>query len=128
MRERCNNPKCPGYPRYGGRGIRVCNEWRDFSVFLTDMGEKPTKEHSLDRIDNNGNYTKDNCRWVTEPEQQRNRSDNVWLTVDGITLVQSDWAIKCGISLGTIRSRINLRGWAVEEAIKTPPGAKRYGK
>ena len=76
MRTRCNNPNTAAYPKYGGRGIKVCPEWNDFSVFLRDMGEAPSGL-SIDRIDNDGNYEKDNCRWATRLEQRLNQHKRV---------------------------------------------------
>lgn len=73
MHSRCSNPNATGYDRYGGRGIVVCPEWHSFEVFLSDMGFKPSPGHSIDRIDNDGNYEQDNCRWATRIEQQRNK-------------------------------------------------------
>lgn len=73
MRERCNNPKHKQYKDYGGRGIKVCERWNDFSVFLEDMGEKPTKKHQIDRTNNDGNYEPNNCRWVTPSENALNK-------------------------------------------------------
>jgi len=74
MHGRCNNPKDKSYKRYGGRGIRVCDRWRDFSLFIKDMGERPSKKHSIDRINNDGNYESNNCRWSTSAEQAHNTS------------------------------------------------------
>src|SRR5688572_1683194 len=73
MRERCRNPKSRAYANYGGRGISVCARWDDYENFLSDMGEPPSKGHSLDRINNNGNYEPSNCRWATKSEQQGNQ-------------------------------------------------------
>lgn len=85
MRKRCNDPKHDSYRSYGGRGISVCKEWANFANFYADMGPRPTPQHSIDRVDNNGNYEPSNCRWATLKEQHRNRRDNRMITHEGIT-------------------------------------------
>lgn len=93
MRSRCNNPKDKRYSAYGGRGIKVCVEWDDFSVFLSDMGTRP-KGHTLERIDNNLGYCKQNCRWATRQEQNNNTSRSLHIEFEGTLLTLRQWAEK----------------------------------
>lgn len=91
MRDRCNNKKHHAFGRYGGAGVRVCERWDSFVNFLEDMGERPPGT-SLDRLDNSKGYCKENCRWATEVQQQRNRRTNVLVTINGQTRCVSEWA------------------------------------
>lgn len=120
MIQRCFNPNNKRYANYGGRGISVCERWRcSFANFLTDMGRKPSPQHSLDRIDNDGNYEKSNCRWTLAKQQNQNRSNNRLLTFDGETKVLADWAEAYGIQRTTLRDRLNA-GWSIERALTEP--------
>lgn len=122
MRERCNNQWCKAYPNYGGRGITVCERWSSFENFLADMGRRPSLGHSIDRIDNDGPYSPDNCRWATRVEQkanQRPRKDAVWIEHDGHRKTLDDWARALGIRYGTLYQRL-AKGWSTERALTTP--------
>lgn len=131
MIARCTNPKRPEYPSYGGRGIQVCNRWRQFEHFYHDMGPKLSKYHSIDRMNNNAHYscgkcsmctTNDwspNCRWATRSEQQRNRRTNHLITFGNKTKTVTAWAEQTGIHWVTIITRIK-RGWSIEKALTTP--------
>jgi hypothetical protein len=112
MRKRCSNRNLPAFVDYGGRGIKVCPEWDSFEQFYADMGARPSPKHSLDRINNNGPYSPENCRWATRTDQNRNTRATRFLTHQGQTLPIGDWADKTGIGLKTIHGRMR-RGWSV---------------
>ena len=114
MLQRCNNPKNSEYKNYLGRGIKVCSEWHDFAKFFADMGPLP-QGMSLDRIDNNGDYCKVNCRWATTKEQSRNKRSNRILELNGEKLHAVDWAKKLGIDYSTLHKR--LEKWPIERAL-----------
>ena len=103
MRRRCNNPSNASYQRYGAKGINVCEEWNDFEAFYNwAISNGWANGLSIDRIDNSRGYSPDNCRFVTAKEQSRNRTTNVFITVNGITKLQIEWAEFLGISYSTI--------------------------
>jgi len=100
---RCYRPRNHRYAWYGGRGIRVCDRWRtSFEAFLADVGPRPTPRHSLDRIDNDGDYEPGNVRWATSFEQSRNRRNVKLYTHDGETLTLSEWADRVGLPYSTL--------------------------
>lgn len=118
MKNRCDNSSFKHYDRYGGRGITYDPAWDDFSVFLKDMGKKPTPEHQLERVDNNKNYSRENCIWATRKEQTRNRGGERatrLYTYDGKTMCIKDWAEYVGISNTSMQKRLN-NGWPLEKA------------
>ena len=118
MMTRCNNPKSDHFYRYGGRGIKVCDEWLHNYTAFRDWALSHGYEDGLtiDRIDVDGNYNPDNCRWITSAEQMKNTSANRLLTFNGETLVLADWARRVGLSPETISKRIK-RGWSVEKTL-----------
>lgn len=122
MRQRCMNPKFIQYHRYGGRGIKVCERWNDFLSFLEDMGKKPSPPHSLDRIDNNGNYESGNCRWAISYEQMLNSTRSRPVTINGVTKSIRGWSRESGISAGTLTFRVRA-GWPEDEIL-----SKRWGR
>jgi hypothetical protein len=113
---RCTNPARIGYSRYGARGITVCERWKSFDCFLADMGLRPTPKHSLDRIDNDGPYSPENCRWATRAEQSSNTSQVRFLTFNGKTMTHREWEEEIGIPRGTLGVRLR-NGWSVERAL-----------
>jgi hypothetical protein len=120
MKARCENPKATGFERYGGRGIRVCDRWRNsFEAFLEDMGRRPSLEYTLERDDNDGPYEPGNVRWATRPEQNRNQRVSRRLTFEGETLPLQDWAERLGFRVQTLHRRLKA-GWPVDRAFTTP--------
>lgn len=124
MKARCTDPGVRYYEKYGGRGIKVCERWLNYENFLSDMGRKPSKAHSLDRVDNDGDYTPENCRWATKSEQTRNRSTSVWIEFNGKSQLMGDWAAELGISYSVLYMRVR-KGWTVERAFTTPVKGKK---
>jgi hypothetical protein len=122
MKDRCSNSATPEYERYGGRGITVCDRWKDsFENFITDMGPRPSRSHSIERSDNDGNYEPANCHWATRDEQGQNRSNNVRVIYRGQEMPIRKAVEIAGsvVLLVTARWRVN-HGWSVERAVETP--------
>lgn len=119
MRRRCYDKNDKGYKNYGGRGISVCDRWNSsFVNFFSDMGERP-KGLSLERVDNNGNYCPENCKWGTKLEQIRNRRTTRRLEVNGENLTVEEWSKKTGLEYDTIIKRISY-GWSAVDAVTKP--------
>lgn len=121
MKERCYNENHVQYHRYGGRGITVCDEWKDNSKAFFDwaLSSGYSKDLTLDRIDNDGNYSPDNCKWSTAKEQMNNRSNNRLITYYGKTHTLTEWSRIKGISPATIYNRLNA-GWSIKKTFNTP--------
>ncbi len=119
MRQRCGNERHQAYARYGGRGITVCPQWTSFESFLADMGRRPSRAHSLDRIDNDGGYEPGNVRWATRGTQNRNRRTNRVLVHDEEALCVSEWAERIGLTPEAILRRLKA-GWSVSDAVTRP--------
>ena len=124
MHARCHDPKNKAYANYGGRGIRVCDRWGSFEAFLSDMGERPDGM-TLERSDNELNYSMENCRWASRAEQQRNTRRTVLVTSQGSTRTLTEWAAVSGIKFSTLAYRLK-QGVAVDDAlsIKPKPGRR----
>lgn len=126
MKKRCYQPQNKRYARYGGRGIRICDEWlNNFQAFFDwSMANGYSPELSIDRIEKDINYEPSNCRWATIIEQANNRSNNHFITYKGKTKTMKEWSATVGISYYVLRSRLN-RGWDIEKALFTPIGGAR---
>lgn len=119
MIRRCYKAGSHSYADYGGRGIVVCERWRDFAAFYADMGPAPSPRHSIDREDNDGPYSPDNCRWATPKEQRRNQTRIVLLEHAGQQRTPMEWAELTGIPNKRIHARMK-RGWSIERTLTTP--------
>lgn len=123
MIRRCYNSCDKSYKNYGGRGIIVCERWHSFLNFLEDMGE-PLSHQSIDRIDVNGNYTPENCRWADAKLQANNRRSSSYITYNGKTMTETEWGETTGLGRSNIHNR-NIRGWTPEEIFTIPLGGTR---
>ena len=127
MRQRCHYPNDINYKNYGARGIHVCERWMNsFENFYSDMGDRP-QGMSLDRIDNDGDYCAENCKWSTKPEQGINQRTNRLIEYDGERLTLMQWSRRTGLSKHTISRRLKS-GWSVEKTLTTPLHATRKGQ
>ena len=116
--------RCLSHPRYAGRGISVCERWLSFPAFLTDIGPRPSAEHSIDREDNDGNYEPGNCRWATPDVQANNRSNSIRLEIDGRVLTVAEFSEEVGVSRDLIYRRLS-RGLSAEDAAN--PAVRKHG-
>lgn len=129
MLYRCENPKNRAYKYYGQRGIRVCEEWHDFLSFKKWVDEtKPDGEYTIDRIDNNSDYSPTNCRWASCVEQANNRRSNIMLEYNGEVHDLTEWSKLLGFDYKRVHNRMYKLGWTFEKAIITPPDEKKRNK
>jgi hypothetical protein len=119
MRRRCRPTKHLASVHYTGRGIQVCERWQTFKNFLTDMGPRPSPKHSIDRIDNDGNYEPKNCRWATATEQIRNRTNTRLVSFNGESLTIKEWCERLGLDYVAMKDRLR-HGWSPERAFTEP--------
>lgn len=125
MWTRCTNSHHDSFRYYGARGITVCERWKNFQFFVDDMGRRPSKAYSLDRIDPNGNYEPSNCRWATRRDQSANKRKSPLLTIDGVSLLPMEWADRAGHKRPNMIAKRLAAGWSVERAVFAPPGHKK---
>jgi hypothetical protein len=120
MQQRCYNQRNARYASYGKRGIYVCQRWRDsFELFLADMGNRPSPKHTLERKDNDGPYSKENCIWALWETQHYNKTSTLRIECSGKTLTTKEWSEVTGIPQTTLRTRLK-NGWSAERALTTP--------
>lgn len=121
MKARCTNPKCYEYHAYGGKGIRVCDDWLRFENFYSWATSHGYADGlTIDRVDVNGNYCPNNCRWVSQKEQALNRTDNHLVTAFGKTKTIKEWSVESGINYDTIERRLNAYHWTPDRAVSEP--------
>lgn len=118
MIQRCNNPKASGYKNYGGRGIKVCKRWRTFANFYKDMRTTYDKSLFLDRVDNNGDYCPENCRWTTRKNQNNNKRTCLYFEYKGKRQNLKQWSNELGIIYTTLQSRLTRYGWTIDRAFQ----------
>lgn len=121
MKARCKNKNLSCYKNYGGRGIKVCERWKLFINFFEDMGAPPTDSHCLDRVNNDGHYCKENCRWTTQKSQMRNMRRNHLITHNGETKCLQEWADIFSIPAGRLRHRFFVLKWPFDKSVSVDP-------
>ena len=125
IKQRCYSPTCPNFARWGGRGIKMCDQWlNNYEQFLADVGRKPSPDHTLDRRNNDGNYEPGNVRWVTATVQQNNKRTNRIVEFNGRKQSVGMWATEMGVHRNLILRRLN-KGWSVQRAITEKPRTAR---
>ncbi len=128
MKQRCYYPQTLDFERWGGRGITVCDRWKNsFEAFLDDMGSKPAPRYSVERRDNDGHYEPNNCYWASPKEQARNTRRNRHITFDNQTMNVAEWADTTGLPSQVIRDRLDKSGWSIEKTLTTPSRGKYWG-
>ena len=128
-KQRCFNPDDKAYKNYGGRGITMHSDWANsFEQFIKDMGQRPSPNLSIERIDNNGDYSPNNCKWGTRDEQNNNHRRNVLLTHNGKTQTIKQWSVELGINYGTLQTRITAYKWSAERALTQPVQVRTKGR
>jgi hypothetical protein len=128
IKARCFKTYASNYGRYGARGITLAPEWvDDYAAFITHVGPRPSPDHSIDRINNDGNYEPGNVRWATREQQARNRTTSRKITIGGETLVLVDWAARVGVDRRTVWNRIVNLGWDPARAVMEPVPQKGVG-
>lgn len=126
MIARCHKPNSSNWKYYGANGIRVCDRWRkSYQNFYDDMGLPPTENHTLDRVNPNGDYEPNNCRWADKIEQRRNRTKSEAITFNGVTMMPIDWAKHLNINYWVLAKRLQA-GWPIQKALTQP--VRRYPK
>ena len=122
MKARCYNASSIQYKDYGGRGISICDQWRnDFAAFYRDMGPRPTRHHSIDRIDNDGHYELANCRWTIRLVQCRNKRNTKRYELDGVSKTLAEFSEDYGIDKKIVKNRVKKLGWPLHRALTTQP-------
>lgn len=120
MKDRCKNPSNKRYYSHGARGVTVCDAWDDFQNFYNDVGPRPSDKHSIERVDNDGNYCPENCKWETDAAQANNKRNNVRLTYNGETKSLMQWCRHLNLSYSVVLARVSDRGWDTVRALETP--------